>query len=244
MANSYFQFKQFTIHQDRAAMKVTTDACLFGAWMAKDIAINQQSNLRCLDIGAGTGLLSLMVAQQNAGCLIDAVEIDKEAAIQASENVDAADKAGQVQVIHNDILQFRPTARYDIIFSNPPFYENELKGENIRKNLAHHNEGLLLPDLFSHLRELLKEDGSFYLLLPFKRVNEIQQLCTANHCNIIDFIVARPAIHLSPFRILVKGGFKGIGSIPVITSEIAVKDEQGNYTPAFSELLKDYYLYL
>jgi tRNA1Val (adenine37-N6)-methyltransferase len=244
MANSYFQFKQFTIHQDRSAMKVTTDACLFGAWTSKDIAANRQPNLRCLDIGAGTGLLSLMVAQQNQGCLIDAVEIDKDAAKQASENVHAADKASQVLVIHYDILHFRPAARYDIIFSNPPFYEHELKGENSRKNLAHHNEGLLLPDLFSHLRESLTEDGSFYLLLPYKRVNEIQQLLTNNQCNILDFVVVRPAIHLPPFRILVKGGFNGNGTIPAITSEIAVKNEQGEYTPAFRELLKDYYLYL
>lgn len=244
MANSYFQFKQFTIHQDRSAMKVTTDACLFGAWTSKDIATNRQPNLRSLDIGAGTGLLSLMIAQQNQDCLIDAVEIDKEAAMQASENINAADKASQVLVIHNDILHYRPAASYDIIFSNPPFYENELKGENTRKNLAHHNEGLLLPALFSLMRELLKAGGLFYLLLPYKRANEIQQLFIANNCSIFDFVVVRPAIHLPPFRILVKGGFNGNGALPPITSEIAVKDEQGEYTPAFRELLKEFYLYL
>jgi tRNA1Val (adenine37-N6)-methyltransferase len=244
MANSYFQFKQFTIHQDRSAMKVTTDACLFGAWTAKDITTILTPQIHCLDIGTGTGLLSLMVAQQNPGCQIDAVEIDNEAAMQASENIIAADKASQVRVIHNDILHFRPAPKYDIIFSNPPFYENELKGENSRKNLAHHNEGLLLPDLFSHMRELLKDGGCFYLLLPYKRVNEIQQLLTVNQCNIIDFVVARPAIHLPPFRVLVKGGFNGNGTMQAITSEIAVKNEQDEYTPAFRALLKDYYLYL
>src|SRR5688572_25058776 len=138
MPNTYFQFKQFTIHQDRSAMKVTTDACLFGAWCATEI---NQDNKRLLDIGTGTGLLSLMIAQKNK-LLIDAVEIEEQAAVQAVENVKASPWKESVHVIHKNIRDFNSEKKYNYIISNPPFYENELSGERMEKNIAHHDAGL------------------------------------------------------------------------------------------------------
>src|SRR3954447_24140360 len=120
MANSYFKFKQFTIHHDRCAMKTTTDACLFGAWASAELhkKITEKKKQRglmpkVLDVGAGTGLLSLMIAQNNH-VAIDAVEIDAEAAQQAKENVQASDWVEQIKVFKGDILNFGPD-EYDYI---------------------------------------------------------------------------------------------------------------------------------
>ena len=136
MSNSYFNFKQFTVNQDRCAMKVTTDSCLFGTWVAKEMQAATTHNVKTmLDIGAGSGLLSLMVAQKNA-VLIEAVEIDADAAQQARENVAASPWKDKINVVNRDVLQWKPSHSYDFIFSNPPFYENDLKSDKKGKNIA------------------------------------------------------------------------------------------------------------
>ncbi|MEP6701109.1 MAG: methyltransferase, partial [Bacteroidota bacterium] len=180
MANSYFQFKQFTIEQERSAMKVTTDSCLFGAWAAERIRNENSIINNCLDIGTGTGLLALMLAQKNEFS-IDAVEIDKEAFEQASENITASHWANRLRVFYGDIRNpvatgFDFQRKYDMIISNPPFYEKELKGDNSKKNIAHHNEGLLLPELIELIKKNLNPGGSFYLLLPYKRNEEVRKI--------------------------------------------------------------------
>src|SRR6185369_1848613 len=121
MSNSYFQFKQFTIHQDRCAMKVTTDACLFGAWVAEKVKSQKSKIKNLLDIGTGTGLLSLMYSQKNSNCTIDAIEINEEAYEQAKENVAASPFAEQVHVMKGDVRTFLLDKKYDLIISNPPF---------------------------------------------------------------------------------------------------------------------------
>ena len=161
MANNYFQFKQFIIHQDRCAMKVTTDSCLFGAWVAAAVRSQDPiaigSGVRSLlDIGAGTGLLSLMIAQKN-NISIDAIEIDKDAFLQASENIAASPWSERIKISHADIKYFNPLpAKYDIIVSNPPFYENEWQSESLQRNTAHHSSELLLTDLLDIISASLK----------------------------------------------------------------------------------------
>src|SRR5258705_6346666 len=148
MANSYFKFKQFTIHQDRCAMKVTTDACLFGAWVAIEAGILESEDGSILDIGAGTGLLSLMLAQKT-NVSIDSVEIDEAAAKQARENADASPWKERIFVMPGDAkyMAYTLCKNFDIIISNPPFYENELASPDHHKNIAHHDGGLLLDEL-------------------------------------------------------------------------------------------------
>ncbi len=138
MPNPYFQFKQFTVQQDRCAMKVCTDACLFGALVAH----KKSSAGNCLDIGAGTGLLSLMFAQQNPQALIDAVEIDPEAAAQAEEN-----------------------------FKASPWKEDDLRSADARKNKAKHDTGLSLAELLKQANALLSDNGVFAVLVPYHRVD-------------------------------------------------------------------------
>src|SRR6266446_1218624 len=121
MANPYFQFKQFIINQDRCAMKATTDGCLFGGWVACEIKNEKLKIKNALDVGAGTGVLSLMFAQKNPLAIIDAVEIDEDAYEQANRNIAASAFTNMINVIRGDIRSFSFTKKYDVIISNPPF---------------------------------------------------------------------------------------------------------------------------
>lgn len=139
MPNDFFQFKQFTVQQDRCAMKVTSDACIFGAWVPVPDGVR-----RVLDVGTGTGLLSLMLAQRFPNVEIDAVEIDEDAAEQAAENVAASPFANRIRVFHSAIADFKPDRPIDFVVSNPPFFETALSGPDERRNLARH-AGALKP---------------------------------------------------------------------------------------------------
>ena len=176
MSNSYFQFKQFIIQQDRSAMKVTTDACLFGAWAAQEVKSKNEKVKNILDIGAGTGLLSLMFAQKNSSAIIDTIEIDNDAYEQAKENVAASPFSDRINIINGDVKTFSFSKKYDVIISNPPFYENEIKSLNEKKNIAHHHSGLLLEELINIIKLNLAPSGDFYLLLPFKRNKEFKEI--------------------------------------------------------------------
>jgi tRNA1Val (adenine37-N6)-methyltransferase len=261
MANTYFQFKQFIVQQDKSAMKVTTDGCLFGAWVAEKVsrreslvmsrgALVDESSIRSgelrrvLDIGTGTGLLSLMLAQRNPGLLIDAIEIDTGAAVQAKENSDASPWKDRVTVICQDAREFASEAGYDYIVSNPPFYEKELRSENNQRNLAHHSDALSLDVLVKCIKNNLNTDGQFFLLLPFKRDVEIKALLNDQGCFISDICFVRQSVSHDYFRIMLAASFNnGVGNETAI-GEISIKDKEGQYTPGFVGLLKDYYLHL
>lgn len=221
-------------------MKVTTDGCLFGAWSA-GLVRSQNSEVRSvLDIGAGTGLLSLMLAQQREA-EIDAIEIDKAAAEQARENVQHSPFADRITVFNADVLDFSFSKKYDVIISNPPFYENELKSDRTDKNIAHHNEGLLLNDLLQVIKRNLNPDGRFLLLLPYKRKDEAEKIIANAQLSIIHTTFVRQSVHHDYFRMMICGGH--FAANPVIDG-ISICKEDNRYTDEFVELLKDYYLFL
>jgi tRNA1Val (adenine37-N6)-methyltransferase len=220
-------------------MKVTTDACLFGAWCADEIRKSSQQNCSLLDIGTGTGLLSLMIAQKY-DCIIDAVEIDENATQQAAENINASPWKEKIQLHQKDILEFKEK-KYSIIVSNPPFYEKELQSPNDKRNDAHHGTSLKLVDLFLYLKEHLSANGNFYLLLPYKRIIEAEKILNQKNLFAQKKIIVSTSPQHSPFRVLIKGGHE-----PVIAEEspFYITDEKQNYSKEFASLLKDYYLYL
>lgn len=241
MANSYFRFKQFTIQQADSAMKVTTDACLFGAWTARELEKIKSKN-RLLDIGTGTGLLSLMVSQAFSSVKIDAVELDAGSAAEARMNIEAAGKTATVSVYSTDFRLFNPGYQYDVILSNPPFYENELRSSDERKNKAHHDAGLRLEELITGIKNILLPEGSFFLLLPYKRLGDYLQLAdSAGITTEITPVKPRPENPL--FRVLIRGWFSSAPAI-MENETICIKDETDQYTAVFSALLKPYYLYL
>lgn len=225
-------------------MKVTTDGCLFGAWVAKLVHSDTMTVDSILDIGTGTCLLPLMFAQKNPGAIIDAIEIDKEAAEQAQENILNSPWTDRINIIHGDVKEFQVLQQYDVIISNPPFYENELKSGNNKKNKAHHDEGLLLDDLLLIIQRNLKPKGVFYLLLPYKRNHEIEPCIANNKLAISHKTFVKQSTEHNYFRILLSGKHLENKKEDFDTNEIAIRNEKQDYTPEFIDLLKDYYLHL
>lgn len=232
-------------------MKVTTDACLFGAWAASMYAAQKEHatypanrRMRMLDIGTGTGLLSLMMAQGHPELEILAIEIDAAAAAEASSNIRLSPWASRIQVKEADVLGYPHGAHYDLIISNPPFYANDLKGPDPRKNLAHHNDGLLLPDLLALIRNRLSPSGQFFLLLPYKRLEEARLMAQQQGLLFSHIITVAPRTGQSPFRVMLQGQKAGTAASHSTNGELFIQDAAGNYTPAFAALLREYYLYL
>lgn len=243
MANNYFQFKQFTVHQDRCAMKVTTDGCLFGAWVAGILKQHASTINNCLEIGTGTGLLPLMIAQQ-LPLSIDTIEIEEDAAKQAGENIASTPWKDHINIIHADAKEYAYLHQYDYIVSNPPFYENEWEAPDLKKNMAHHSESLLLSDLLAVIKHQLKPGGNFYLLLPYKREAAIRKLFSANEFSIARLALVRQSINHDYFRIMLEGKNLSDNSMDIKIQELSIRDASNNYTPDFISLLKEYYLYL
>lgn len=222
-------------------MKVTTDGCLFGAWCAEELSRSKTKMEKALDIGTGTGLLSLMVEQKNS-LLIDAIEINEEATAQATENIAASPWKEKISVIHADVLDWKPSGSYDCIISNPPFYESDLKSTVTSKNIAHHDEGLKLDDLFSFIQNHLAADGIFFLLLPTKRETDLDLLLRRFNLFLHQKIMVRQTENHSAFRLMIQGGKQKPQTI--ISNELVIKSKSNEYTAEFIALLKDYYLYL
>ena len=222
-------------------MKVTTDACLFGSLLPTS---SEGGGVRSvLDIGTGTGLLTLMFAQKNPQAKIDAIEIDKDAAAQAKENVASSAWKERINIINADVKIFSFVSKYDLIISNPPFYENELRSDSERKNVAHHSENLTLQELLNIIKSNLNQNGVFFLLLPYKRNEEIKKLFKDHQLHISKKILVRQSIKHDYFRIFLKGELNSQEKETEF-DEISIWDEQQQYTPEFIRLLKDYYLHL
>jgi tRNA1Val (adenine37-N6)-methyltransferase len=239
MPNQFFQFKQFTIYQDHCAMKVCTDSCLFGAWVADYLEQEKNNQQNILDIGTGTGLLALMLAQKT-NAIIDAVEIEEAASIQARNNFLASPWSSRLQVYNTPIQLFKTTNpnSYDFIICNPPFFENNLKTDNKLKNLALHSEALTLSELILQIQFHLNLNGQFAILLQFDRSNYFiaEALKLGFHIQVTINVKQTPNHPF--FRSMM---LFGNNSTSTITKELIIK-ENNEYTTDFSRLLTDYYL--
>jgi tRNA1Val (adenine37-N6)-methyltransferase len=231
-----FQFKQFTIHQDQCAMKVTTDGCLFGAMVANEY----KGAKEVLDIGTGTGLLSLMLAQ-TSNAIITAIEIDEATCQQAQENFNASPWATRLTAIRTDAKTFAPATQYDLIISNPPFFQNDLISPDEKKNAAKHDSTLTLHELIHITDNLLTADGYFAVLLPYHRVDEFINMAKDAGLYLHKKIIAKQTAAHHFFRGIL---FFSKKENAVEGVEIVIKQESGNYSNDFIGFLKDYYLYL
>lgn len=158
MSNSYFQFRQFTLHQDLCAMKVGTDGVLLGSWA--------HGGRRILDIGTGTGLLALMMAQRFPEAEIVGLDIDHDAVLQARENV-ASSPFRNIVILEEDIIKHKESTIYDTIICNPPFFVGALKSPDKQRSIARHADTLSYTALMAAAWRLLSEEGFFSVVIPF-----------------------------------------------------------------------------
>jgi tRNA1Val (adenine37-N6)-methyltransferase len=255
MANPYFSFKQFTIWQDKAAMKVTTDACLFGAWVSAHlqqhkakVGLLSGASYRLADIGAGTGLLSLMIHQKNPAALLEGLEIDPLAAAQATQNITEARAEHRIKILTADATLFTPAAPYEVIVSNPPFYQDDLKASHQKRNWAFHDETLTLSQLVVFISKNLTSSGVFYLMIPSRREQETEELLLSADLMTCEKLFIKTGMQHRAHRLLLMGKRRqyeeqqGSQALPV--EEICINDGNEGYSLAFKELLRDYYLFL
>ncbi|GAB3203581.1 tRNA1Val (adenine37-N6)-methyltransferase [Pontibacter aydingkolensis] len=235
MANSYFQFKQFRVEQDKCAMKVCTDSCLFGT------AMDVKEAKSILDIGAGTGLLSLMVAQRSSAS-IDAVEINPEAQQQAKENFSISPWADRLKLYPESLQEFAAHNQqtYDVILSNPPFFVSSLKSPDAAINAARHVEQVFFEEILQFTQNHLDKTGKLHLLLPppeailFQKLAQKYGLHLAHTLEVYTKVDGKCIRHIQTYT---------FEASPAVVESIAIREIDGvAYTAAFVELLKDYYL--
>jgi tRNA1Val (adenine37-N6)-methyltransferase len=229
-----FSFKQFTIHQNRTAMKVCTDACVLGAYADVGEAG------RMLDIGTGTGLLALMAAQRNPIATIDAVEIDDAAFEQAGENAAASPFANRVTSIHERIQNFDSEFLYDRILTNPPFYTNHLRSPDAAVNRALHTDDLSVEDLLAAVVRLMKPDGQWWVLLPPYEAGKLAELAQQSGLWPFRRLSLRHHAQKFPFRVITGFSYNR-GGVTDETLDIYETDGR-TYTANFRALLGDFYL--
>lgn len=236
MSKDYFQFKQMLIEQDQCAMKVSTDACILGAWTP----ITPESKT-VLDIGTGTGLLSLMLAQRNKSFKIDALEIDSSAAKQASENISNSIFFNQISVIECDAKKWQNDLKYDLIICNPPFFSNSLKGNNQIRNIARHNDDFSFDELLKVVSVNLKSEGTASILLPISEITRWETAMRKTQLKQSGSLLIKPFAHQEPNRAIVLLSKKEENSV---IEELVIYKEQKLYTNEFTDLLSPFYLHL
>lgn len=232
-----FRFKQFNIHHDKCAMKVGTDGVLLGSWCN----VNDAGSV--LDIGTGSGLISIMLAQRNPDCFIDAVEIDSESYRQAIANAENSPWKPRIAIHHISFQDYWKQCKttYDTIVANPPYFQNSLLNPAAERSAARHSHSLSMDDLIDGVTNLLNPDGSYCMIMPvpeamlFIGKAELKNL----FCRKITYV--RPNPGKSPKRLMMefmhnKGDVK--------KSDIVIElEKRHEYSDDFKALTKDFYLY-
>lgn len=243
MGNTWFQMKAFTVHQPQAALKVGTDACLFGAWVGKAWQEKIGPDEALLDIGTGTGLLSLML-RQVCRATVHAVEIDPLAYQDAATNFEQSPWKTDLRLYLTDIRQFSPqpsTLRFKGIISNPPFFVGNLKSNDPRKNKAKHEEDLPLRDLLTMAERWLEKDGELALLLPANRSSEAEEMFNLTGWNIRKELRVKQSPQHADFRVAY---LLQRASVQKHTESICIRETDQVYSTDFQKLLAPFYLYL
>ena len=232
-----FSFKKFSIEQDRCAMKVGTDGVLLGAWTPLE-----NNPFSILDIGTGTGIIALMLAQRSHAEQIDALEIDEDTYEQATDNFENSPWNDRLFCFHAALEEFmeEPEDEYDIIVSNPPFFSEDYKSDNSQRNLARFQDAMPFEDLIEAAALLLSENGIFAVIIPFKE--EEKFLALAHEYELYPLKITRvkgtPTSEIK--RSLLAFSRNENSEFPI--DELIIETARHQYTPEYIELTKDFYL--
>lgn len=234
---SVFQFKQFSVNQDQTAMKIGTDGVLLGAWTP--IENNPKS---VLDIGTGTGIIAIMLAQRCTAQQIDALEIDESAFEQAVENFENSPWGDRLFCFHAGLDEFveEPEDEYDLIVSNPPFFSEEYRSENEQRDLARFQEAMPFEDLVEAADLLLSENGIFSVIIPFNEEDRFIELCANVELFPIKITRVKGTQNTKIIRSLL--AFKRFELAVLTSDELVIEISRHEYTPEYIALTKDFYL--
>lgn len=242
MGNDYFKFKQFTVNQYQCAMKVGTDGVLLGAWA--EVGEGRDSEIcSVLEIGAGTGVVSLIVAQRNGKAIIDSVEIDEASAIECRDNYNASQWGDRFMIYNESIQNFviRSDKKYDFILSNPPYFNNSLKNQNSAKSIARHTDSLTYEQLANSVDALLKPDGVFSAIFPYAESSLFVAIASSHNLYCSKRLDVRGAPNKSVKRVLLQ--FERQRGTEVEIDEMDIELGQRHiYSEKYIELTKSYYL--
>ena len=235
MSNSYFKFKQFTIEQSDCAMKVGTDGCLLGGWF------NCSDSKRVLDIGCGTGLITIMAAQRS-NAEITGIEIDSKAAMQARINADNSPWGERIEIINGDLLEYTTEQRFDTIVSNPPYFVNSLKCDDTSRTLARHSDSLDCRQFFNKCAGLLSENGSISIVIPCDIMNEWKEAAMEQDLYPTRTMFVKTTPKKAPKRVLIE--FRPGIQNENMESTLVLESSPGEYSDDAKKILGNFYLKL
>jgi len=235
MSQNDFQFKQFLVQQERCAMKVGTDGVLLGAWVKAGNA------KRILDIGTGTGLIALMLAQKS-NASIDAIDIDENAYLQAEENFKSSPWPERLNAIHTSIQEFtsHTPIRYDLIISNPPYFIGAHPAPSEARNVARHmDESLSIEELASCVKKLLLPQGRFCVILPFMEGVKFLEYAESHGLYANYLTKVKTKVEKQEKRMMMEFELE---RKDLVEDELVIQEEDLTFSEQYVELTKEYYL--
>ncbi|MBL7998061.1 MAG: methyltransferase [Candidatus Kapabacteria bacterium] len=245
MPNPYFQFKQFLVRHDMCGQKVSTDACIFGAWAARSMALRGDLPKYLMDIGTGSGLLALMAAQYNPTLRIDAIELDMQAAEQAAMNVKASPWSDAIRILHGTVQDYARNegqGQYDIVVSNPPFFAATTTPGDAKRRNASHTVTLGFSELVESVNRLLASHGRFFVLLPMQSSDEFMKYAADKGLYPCLVLRIRDSVRRTPHRCCIE--FIRCRTVTITSSLLTIKEPDNSYTAEFVDLLSAFYLHL
>lgn len=232
-SRSVFTFKQFSLAHGNPGLKISTEACILGAWA------HSFAHGKILDIGTGCGLIACMLAQSNPEVNIDAIEIHQEVATLALDNINNSPFNNQIQVISSDIRALSTNNSYDFIISNPPFFSNHLPATLQDKQIAIHDDELNFVDLIASIKKLLKPGGKFAVIYPKEVMDKFENEMGKTGLYVHQFLSIFPNPKSKLLRVICLGS---TNKEEIAIENLYIKDEKNEYTEAFKLLLNPYYL--
>jgi len=237
MANPYFKFKKFTVFQDKCAMKVGVDGVLLGAWTPLE------NSIHILDVGTGTGLISMMLAQRS-NAFIDAIDIDKQAILQAQQNINSSPWRNRIQLSEISFQEYvqKTASDYDLIVSNPPYFVNSLKAPSASRTQARHADTLFHSELIELGNQILKPTGNICLILPVKEGLKCYLHALELNMGCQQVVFVYPRVDLPAKRLLLH--FSKKDAVTRVSKLVIETRNRHQYTPEFNALVSDFYLNL